>query len=442
MSTSKKRTTNKQDELINDIEGFLQEMIELLEPDKHEKVGRGRPRVIPAMCLWAGLLVCVLRGMGSQLAIWRQLALTALWDYPRFPITDQAVYKRLEQGGTGDLERLFSQVSSVMRTRLEPYAQHDVAPFATEVVAIDTTTLDPVARKLPVLRDVPKGDRRLLPGKLAGVFDIRYQQWRHVQHVVNPDENDKVTARSLLTHVQPGALVLADLGYFGFEWFDDLTDGGYLWLSRLRKKTSFEVIHTFYEDGDTFDGIVFLGAYRADRAKHAVRLVTYRKGRTLFRYITNVLKPLEFTLQDIATLYARRWDFEMAVSLVKRELGLHLFWSAKTVVILQQVWAVLIIAQILHALQLEIAGRAGVDPFDVSLRLMVEYIPSWSRDGTDVIDIIVKHGRKGGFIRASRRIRPKTPDIDPKSIVPIPSDFILERRPRYAHRKCGSRSKK
>ena len=132
----------------------------------------------------------------------------------------------------------------------------------------------------------------------------------------------------------------------------------------------------------------------------------------------------------------------MAVSLIKRELGLHLFWSAKTVVILQQVWAVLIIAQILHALQLEIAGRAGVDPFDVSLRLMVEYIPSWSRDGTDVITIIVEHGRRGGFIRDSRRIRPKTPEIDTKSIVPIQSSLILVRKPRYAHRKCGSRSKK
>jgi hypothetical protein len=27
---------------------------------------------------------------------------------------------------------------------------------------------------------------------------------------------------------------------------------------------------------ETFDGLVFLGAYRADRAKHAVRLVIFR----------------------------------------------------------------------------------------------------------------------------------------------------------------------
>jgi hypothetical protein len=427
MTTKTKRTEGKQKELLNNIEGFLSEMIQQLEPIKQDIVGRGRPRVIPAMCLWGGLLVCVLRGMGSQLAIWRLLASRSLWDYPRFPVSDQAVYKRLEEGGTTDLEHLFGQISRVLHTRLAPYAQYKLAPFASEVVALDASTLDPVARTLPTLREVPKGDRQLLPGKLAGVFDIRYQQWRHVQHVVHPDENDKVVARSLLTHVQPGALVLADLGYFGFEWFDDLTDGGYFWLSRLRNKTSYEVIHTYYQHEDTFDGLIFLGAYRADRAKHAVRLVTYRRGKTLYRYITNVLDPHKFTLHDIATLYARRWDIEMAFRLV---------------VILQQVWAVLIIAQILHALQLEIAGRAGVDPFDVSLPLMVEYIPKWSYDGADMVTLFVEHGRSVGFIRPSRRIRLDTPEIDLACIIPLPPDLVLVRKPRYAHRKCSSRSKK
>jgi hypothetical protein len=441
MTNTKKRPTEEQSDLLNNIEEFLREMIELLEPERNEKVGRGRPRVLPAMCLWAGMLVCVLRGMGSQLAIWRLLASHSLWDYPRFPVSDQAIYKRLEEAGTADLERLFAKVSRVLGPRLEPYSQDQLAPFATEVVAVDASTLDPVARTLPMLREVAKGDRQLLRGKLAGVFNIRFQQWQHVQHVVNPDENDKVVSRSLLAHIQPGALILADLGYFGFEWFDDLTDSGYFWLSRLRNKTSYEVIHTFYEQGDTFDGLIFLGAYRADRAKHAVRLITFRRGKTLYRYITNVLDPHKFTLHDIAVLYARRWDIEMAFKLIKRNLGLYLFWSAKTDVILQQVWAVLIIAQILHALQLEIAGRAGVDPFDVSLPLMVEYIPKWSYDGTDMIAVFVEHGRAVGFIRPSRRIRIETPEIDLTSYEPLPPGLKLERKPRYARRNCGPRPK-
>ena len=209
---------------------------------------------------------------------------------PRFPVTDQAVYKRLHTAGTKPLERLFEQVSSVLAERLQGVVSEKLAPFAKEVVCIDESTLDAMARRLPTLREIPQGDSRLLPGKLAGVFDVRRQQWRTVKFHPNPHQNEKVLARDLVAELPAGTLVLADLGYFGFAWFAWLTDRGYHWLSRLRAKTSYKVIHTFYRRGDIFDGIVWLGAHRADRAKHAVRLVTFRQGNTLRRYITNVLE--------------------------------------------------------------------------------------------------------------------------------------------------------
>jgi hypothetical protein len=197
------------------------------------------------MCLWTGVIVCVLRGWNSQLAVRRLLNKQGLWDYPRFPVSDQAIYKRLEQGGEEPLKEMFRQVSEILQERLAPYAQI-LATFATEVVAIDQTTLDAVMRHLPLLREVPAGDRRLLPGKLAGIFDIRIQQWKYVEHIENPNQNEKVAAYSLLNHIQRGALILMDLGFFSFEWFDHLTIEGYFWISRLLQKTSYEIIHVYY----------------------------------------------------------------------------------------------------------------------------------------------------------------------------------------------------
>ena len=164
-----------------------------------------------------------------------------------------------------------------------------------------------------------------------------------------------------------------------------------------------------------------------------MRLVSFRVGETNYQYITNVLNPTQLSLHEIAVLYARRWDIEMAFKLIKRELGLHLFWSAKTSVLLQQVWAVLLISQILHALQLEIAGKAGIDPFDVSLHLLVEYLPRWNN--VDFIDLVVREGRDVGFIRPSRRIRIQTPALDLATSLLAPPDLILSRHPHYAHRK-------
>src|SRR5512140_3289863 len=125
--------TEKNPSTLDQIERFLQDLIEQLEPNPSEPAGRGRPRVLPALCLWAGVVVCVLRGWSSQLAIWRLLQSKRLWDYPRFAISDQAIYKRLEDGGADPLKRLFEQVSSVLEERLKPF-QPRLAAFASEVV--------------------------------------------------------------------------------------------------------------------------------------------------------------------------------------------------------------------------------------------------------------------------------------------------------------------
>ena len=430
--------------VIDQVEQFLQTAITDLEPDPKEasRTGPGRPRVLPGLCLWAGLLVCVLRGFSSQLDLWRRLTWQGLWEYPRFPVSDQAVYARLAGAGTAPLETLFTRISALLAARIAPYTATELAPFARQVVAIDETTLDPVARTLPALRGLPATDTERLPGKLAAILDVRSQQWVHVEHRAYAHENDKVAARGLLARLQAGALILADLGYFGFAWFDDLTDAGFGWVSRLRARTTCTVVHPFYDDGTTFDGLIFLGAYRADRAKHAVRLVRFQVGKTAYQYITNVTDPADLSLLDIARLYARRWDIELAFKLIKRELGLHLLWSAKTPIVLQQVWAVLIIAQIFQALRLEIAARAGVDVFDVSLPLLLRYLPQFARSGQDPIGVIVASGGAAGLFRPARRVRIQAPHLAPHQLAPAPPDLVLIRTPRYANKDCGPRSLK
>jgi hypothetical protein len=428
--------------VLDEVEQRLREALEGLAPDPQEgeRRGPGRPRVLPSLCLWAGLLVCVLRGFSSQLDLWRRLTWQGLWDYPRSAVTDQAVYDRLEGGGTAPLERLFGQISALLAARVAPYVTTDLAPFASQVVAFDETTLDPVARTLPALRGLPATDTRCLPGKLAASFDVRAQQWVHLEHRANAHENDKVAARGLLAHRQAGALILADLGYFGFAWFDDLTDAGGWWVSRLRARTSYTVLHACYDDGTTFDGLSFLGAYRADRAKHAVRLVRCRVGQTTYQYLTNVREPAPLPLVEIARLYARRWDIALAFKLIKRELGLPLLWSAKTTVVLQQVWAVLIIAQIFQALRREVAARAGVDLFDVSLTRLLRYLPQFAREGHDPIAVIVATGGGAGLFRPARRVRVQAPTLARHHLRPAPPDLVLVRTPRYANKDCGPRS--
>ena len=429
-------STNASDnaDSLGNIERFLQERMEDMEPDE-ERNGPGRPRILPAMALWAGMLVCVLRGFDSQLAIWRLLSERGLWFFPRFPVTDQAVYKRLRAAGTEPFERIFKHITNTLSHRLKDAAREDLAPFAKEAVRIDGSALDSVARRLPPMREIPKGGSRLLPGKLSGAFDMRRRLWRKVVFHENPRQNDKAAARELVAGLPAGTLILADLGYFGFAWFDWMADNGFHWASGLRAKTSYETLHAYYQDGDVFDGIAWLGAYRPDRAKYAVRLVTFRQGGYVRRCITNVMDPWKLPIASIAELCARRWDIEMAFKLVKQRLKLRLLRSSKRAVVYQQVWAALIISQVMQALRFEIAHEAGVDPFDVSIALLVKYAPQYACEDRDPVKIFVERGRDLGFIRPSRRTIIHAPAIPDEAILPAPPGLTIERIPRYAGRK-------
>src|SRR5690348_12717124 len=108
---------------LDEVEAFLCAAVAELTPAAPAAGARGpgRPAVLPAVCLWAGLLVCVLRGFGSHLALWRLLSGRGLWPFPRVAISDQAVYHRLARDGTAPLERLFAQLSALLAERLAPY---------------------------------------------------------------------------------------------------------------------------------------------------------------------------------------------------------------------------------------------------------------------------------------------------------------------------------
>lgn len=271
--------------LTTQIDSFLAEVVADLEAATPTAHGPGRPRLLPSLCLWGGVLLQTLTGGGSQRALWRRLALHGLWHYPAVPLSDQAVYRRLDreaqQPGPSPLARLFAQVTAVLPPRLAPFADPTLAPFATEVVALDETTLDQVPRWLPDLRGRPAGDPALLPGTFTGLFDLRRQQWRTLQYGADVHQHCSQAAPAVVASLARGTLLLADLGYFGFRWFDALTTRGLWWVTRLQRHTSYTVAHVHYQDGDTFDGLVWLGRAARNQAGSLVRLVTFAHGGTV-----------------------------------------------------------------------------------------------------------------------------------------------------------------
>jgi len=392
----------------------------------------GRPRAISAALFWSAVLVAIVRGAESMRGIWRLISSTGLWDFDRKRVSDEAIYRRLKSDDWKTAENLFIKMQTVLPSP-RPVVRRETWFAPGGVYAIDDSVLDQVAKKTESLRGKNSPE---LAGRIATVFDICSGRVVHAKVYENANENEKKHVRELLDALPSASMLVFDLGYFGFRWFDDLTDLGHFYVSRMRAGTSIgETIHTNHTSDCYVDRIVWLGKHRADRAKHAVRLVEVLIGKTWHRYLTNQLDARKLQVSDVIRLYAGRWDIELAFKLIKRVLGLSTIWSADFNVIRIQVFAILTVAWVVRACRSELAKAMKRDVDDISEELMLKVIPLvMSKGDVNAMPEFIRSEQKGlGLVcRPSRRIKYESPK---GMTLSSPSEnLILVRTPRYAGR--------
>src|SRR5262249_5981901 len=254
--------------------------------------------------------------------------------------------------------------------------------------------------------------------------------------------NAQESVRLMLAGLSKATLLLFDRGYFCFELFDDLQERGLWWISRSSYNATFQVMHICYQGDGVLDAIVRLGIYRRSQAKYPVRLVRFWVRGKQFTYFTNVLDPNHLPLAEIARLYARRWDIELAFRLLKDHLRLREIWSAKWEVIEAQIWSTLVLAQVFHALQVEIAAQAGVEVYDVSVDLLTRLVPQWIARGLSAVEHAVRFGREMGLIRPNTRHQVQVPWVDPSWVQsPPPSAIVPRKKGCYRSQRSASSKK-
>jgi hypothetical protein len=108
-------------------------------------------------------------------------------------------------------------------------------------------------------------------------------------------------------------------------------------------------------------------------------------------------------------------------------------------VVLHQVYATFIIAQVVLALRTEIAQRAGVDLRDISMELLIRWLPRLAAMGHDPVEEFVARGRNAGYIRPYRAKAWDVPKIAESeySLLESPPD---PRKARYGSRAYNART--
>jgi len=170
---------------------------------------------------------------------------------------------------------------------------------------------------------------------------------RTVQPIAQANEREE--AKALLPHIPPGGILLFDRGYPSYDLIAYLTRHypGY-WVFRCPARSTFAAVEGFVRSGTAEAAITLAPPGAKPIALRAIRM-TNPDGE-LSVLLTNLPDEPRFAAPAVIELYFRRWAVELQYRDEKTSLDIETFHSETENGILQELFAILVMAVIARTL--------------------------------------------------------------------------------------------
>ena len=138
-----------------------------------------------------------------------------------------------------------------------------------------------------------------------------------------------------------GSIVVVDRGYNDYDWYNQLTEKGIFFVTRLKANAQYRVINrqpVLKNKGMTSDQTIRLTSIQAaKKCPSRLRRVGYRDIDTGKHYIflTNNFKLAARTIADI---YKARWQVELFFKWIKQNLKIKSFIGTSKNAVMTQIW--------------------------------------------------------------------------------------------------------
>lgn len=372
-----------------------------------------RERILTLPVMVAFVLSLIWRQVGSVMEAVRELnAHGLLWAGPS-AVSQQAISERLRKFPAV----LFYQVLLDLLPKLHQRWQERQRPLLTAmswaqahftaVWVLDGSTLDALLRKGGLLRE---GEGPVLAGRMAVLLDALALLPQRLWYEEDSQAHDQTFWEAAVAQLERGALLLLDLGFTNYGWFDRLTEAGIGFITRIKTNAVYQVEQVLHHSPHLHDRLIHLG--RGDKqCQNLRRLVEFQFGGRWYRYLTNVLDPLRLPAEYVAEWYQQRWRIEDALNVVKRLLGLAYFWVGSLNGIQIQVWATWLLYAVLVDLT-DAVAEALHRPFrEISMEMVFRGLYHFTRfrdknPALDLVDFLSKQADFLGLIKRKRRRLP------------------------------------
>ena len=153
-----------------------------------------------------------------------------------------------------------------------------------------------------------------------------------------------------------GSMVAIDRGYNDYAWYNQLTEKGIFFVTRLKSNAKTRVVSrrtVLSGKGLSSDQTIeFTGAQTAKKCPIQLRRIGYRDPETGKHYVflTNNFKLAARTIADI---YKARWQVELFFKWIKQNLKIKSFIGTSKNAVMTQIWIALCVYLLLAFIKLQ-----------------------------------------------------------------------------------------
>lgn len=179
------------------------------------------------------------------------------------------------------------------------------------------------------------------------------------------------------SHYNHDEIVALDRAYINYEKFEELTDRGVVYVTKMKKNLKYELLFDFMEitpEGkmEYREQIVL---FRKGDINHIARMITYvdiKKGKQP-KLITLLTNDFDMRPETIVAIYRRRWQIESLFKQIKQNFPLRYFYGESANAIKIQIWVTLIANLLLSVLQSSLTRQWSFSGLATMVRIVLMY---------------------------------------------------------------------
>ena len=178
-------------------------------------------------------------------------------------------------------------------------------------------------------------------------------------------------------HYKHNEITAMDRAYINYAKFEELTDRGVVYVTKMKKKLSYEIlvdcIHQKSQGVMEYREQIVV--FRKGNINHIARIITYvdiKKDKQP-KPISLLTNDFDMPLETIVSIYRRRWQIESLFKQIKQNFPLRYFYGESANAIKIQIWVTLIANLLLSLLQSTLKRRWSFSGLATMVRIVLMY---------------------------------------------------------------------